>query len=66
MARDSGLRHELVFTDQPQLHQREDERYALHEQTIPRLYLEQSNGLPQVPAREFRVPIHQPRVLDTT
>src|SRR5215470_3553287 len=57
MARYPGLHDELVLIDQSQLRQRLRELHASHEQSLARLPLELSNGLPQIPAHELRVPI---------
>src|SRR5688572_13641388 len=45
------------YIDQSQLRQRQRELHASHEQSLTRLPLELLNGLPQIPAHEFRVPI---------
>src|SRR5215204_3366421 len=53
-----GLHHELVLIDQAQLRQRQRERHAAHEQSLPRLPLQLFNGRPQLlPGHELRVPI---------
>src|SRR5499427_7507462 len=51
------MHHELVLIDQSQLRQRQRELYASYEQSLTRLPLELLNGLGQIPAHEFRVPI---------
>src|SRR5437867_7386350 len=57
MARYPGMHYELVLVDQSQLRQRLRELHASHEQSLTRLPLELLNGLPQIAAQEFRVPI---------
>src|SRR6266498_3218311 len=57
MAGEPGLHHELVLIDQSQLRQRQRELHASHEQSLTRFPLELLNGLPEIPARELRVPI---------
>src|SRR5438552_17552483 len=57
MAREPGMHHELVLIDQSQLRQRQWELHTYHEQSLARLPLELLNGLAQIPAHEFGVPI---------
>src|SRR4030095_6050170 len=57
MAREPGLHHEFVLIDQSQLRQRQRELHTSHEQSLTRLPLELLNGLLQIPAHQFRVPI---------
>src|SRR5262245_59160359 len=57
VAHEPGLHHELVLIDQSQLRQCHRELHASREQSLTRLLLELLNGLPQIPAHEFRVPI---------
>src|SRR5262249_7874178 len=56
MARQPGLRHELVLIDQSQLRQRQRELHASREQSLTRLPLELLNGLPKIPAHDLRLP----------
>src|SRR6058998_1393451 len=51
------MHHELVLIDQSQLRQRQWELHTSHEQSLARLPLQLLNGLAQIPAHEFRVPI---------
>jgi hypothetical protein len=51
------MHHELVLIDQPQLRQRQWEFHSSHEQSLARLPFELQNGLAQISAQEFRVPV---------
>ncbi len=51
------MHNELVLIDQAQLRQRERELHTSHEQSVARPPFELLNGLAQIPAHEFRVPI---------
>jgi hypothetical protein len=51
------MHHELVLIDQSQLRQGQWKLHTSHEQSLARLPLELLNGLAQIPAHEFRVPI---------